>query len=253
MGEVYEYDKSAPNNNSAPPNGWPENQAYNTVNNCAREMMAADARDLADRNGTLLTTGTNQAYTITPNRSVSTLVDGLIFGFRCHFTNAGLPTTLDVGTGPVDVQMADGSDPVWVTNGVYQVIYNAQTQNFQMLSATAGESAAVTISVISGNYTFTIADLDGQAKYLVSGATSPANPITLTLPVALSSSAYYGKRLRILNPDKRDLQFNNNLSGVLYRSDSSATISSGGSGTGTGVAYTIVLYNGAGLLLNSLA
>ena len=254
MGEVYEYDKSAPGNNSAPPNGWPENQAYNTVNNCAREMMAADARDLADRNGTLLTTGTAQAYSLTPNRSIGGLEDGMIFGFRCHFTNAQLPTTLNVGgTGAVSVLMADGSDPLLVTNGVYQVVYNGQTQRFQMLSATGGENAALTISVVSSNYTFSVADIDGEA-IRIQATTSSANPLNVTLPVLFSNSQYEGKRLRILNPDNAYLQFVNNLSGSILRSDTSAgSIPSGGTGVGNDAAYTIILHNNAGLLLNSLA
>ena len=35
------YSKTAASNNSTPPNGWPEGQAPSTVNDCARQMMAA--------------------------------------------------------------------------------------------------------------------------------------------------------------------------------------------------------------------
>lgn len=35
------YSKTAASNNSSPPNGWPEGQAPSTVNDCARQMMAA--------------------------------------------------------------------------------------------------------------------------------------------------------------------------------------------------------------------
>lgn len=35
------YSTTAANNNSTPPNGWPEGQAPSTVNDCARQMMAS--------------------------------------------------------------------------------------------------------------------------------------------------------------------------------------------------------------------
>lgn len=41
MANVSTWSKTAASNNSTPPDGWPENQAPSTVNDCAREMMAA--------------------------------------------------------------------------------------------------------------------------------------------------------------------------------------------------------------------
>ncbi len=40
MAKVGSWNTTAANNNSAPPDGWPEGQAPSTVNDCAREMMA---------------------------------------------------------------------------------------------------------------------------------------------------------------------------------------------------------------------
>jgi len=37
---VRDYSTTPASNNAAPPNGWPEGQAANTVNDCARQMMA---------------------------------------------------------------------------------------------------------------------------------------------------------------------------------------------------------------------
>lgn len=37
---IRDYSTTPGNNNSAPPNGWPEGQAASTVNDCARQMMA---------------------------------------------------------------------------------------------------------------------------------------------------------------------------------------------------------------------
>lgn len=41
MSKVGKWSTTAGNNNAAVPDGWPENQLPSTVNNCAREMMAA--------------------------------------------------------------------------------------------------------------------------------------------------------------------------------------------------------------------
>ncbi len=40
MAAISTWSKTAADNNSSPPDGWPEGQAPSTVNNCAREMMA---------------------------------------------------------------------------------------------------------------------------------------------------------------------------------------------------------------------
>src|SRR5713226_3040487 len=40
MSKVGTWNTTAGNNNSAPPDGWPEGQPPSTVNDCAREMMA---------------------------------------------------------------------------------------------------------------------------------------------------------------------------------------------------------------------
>lgn len=41
MSKIGTWSTTAGNNNATPPNGWPEGQAPSTVNDCAREMMAA--------------------------------------------------------------------------------------------------------------------------------------------------------------------------------------------------------------------
>lgn len=44
---IRNYSTTPANNNSAPPNGWPEGQAASTVNDCARQMMA-EIRETAE-------------------------------------------------------------------------------------------------------------------------------------------------------------------------------------------------------------
>jgi len=44
MADIKAWSSTAADNNSAPPDGWPENQLPSTVNNCGRETMAAVRR-----------------------------------------------------------------------------------------------------------------------------------------------------------------------------------------------------------------
>lgn len=48
MAKVGTWSTTAGNNNATPPDGWPEGQAPSTVNDCAREMMAALRTHLND-------------------------------------------------------------------------------------------------------------------------------------------------------------------------------------------------------------
>jgi hypothetical protein len=45
MSAVTTWSLNASDNNSAPPNGWPEGQSAASVNNCARQMMADIVRE----------------------------------------------------------------------------------------------------------------------------------------------------------------------------------------------------------------
>jgi hypothetical protein len=64
MSDIKKWSTAAASNNASPPDGWPEGQAPSTVNNCARENMAATKRWYIDaqwtdfdHTPTFLTTG----------------------------------------------------------------------------------------------------------------------------------------------------------------------------------------------------
>jgi hypothetical protein len=96
-------------NNSAPPNGWPEGQAAASVNNCARQMMADLAREfqvnavkvLASVAGTNTITGS-----LTPD--LASYSPGMLVVFTPANNNTGA-TTLNIDSlGALDIQKADG-------------------------------------------------------------------------------------------------------------------------------------------------
>lgn len=190
MADVYEYDTVAANNNTAPPDGWPENMPYDDVNNCAREMQAADARDLQDRNGTLQATGTGGAYAVTLNRSsISAYFDGLIVGFRVVNGYSSGAITLNVnGIGAEPVILPSGDDPIFYTDSIYQVVWNDTLSSWQVISQVDIELVTSTISNESSDRDFASGDLNGPIIRAVQA-------VTLTIPSTLSVVA--GDRIRL--------------------------------------------------------
>lgn len=109
MSEINSWDTTAANNNSTSPDGWPENMPFAGVNNSGREMMAAIARWYADSNGTLTTGGSSDAYTLTPNRTISAYAAGQTFSFKASFANTGAATINVSSLGAKDIKDVDGN------------------------------------------------------------------------------------------------------------------------------------------------
>lgn len=110
MSEINEWNVVAANNNSAPPNGWPEQMNYSEVNNSAREGMSAHARHYADMNGTLNSTGSSSSYALASNRTLSGYASGLAFKFQANHGNTGAATLNVNGLGAKSIRRPDGSD-----------------------------------------------------------------------------------------------------------------------------------------------
>lgn len=104
------WSETAASNNAATPNGWPENQDPNTVNDCAREDRSAHKINFnhihgLDSAGALLSSGgTSTAYTVTYSTAPATLYTGFIFGFKVHATCGASPTVNVNALGAVDIQ-----------------------------------------------------------------------------------------------------------------------------------------------------
>ena len=137
MSEVKSWDTSAANNNSASPNGWPENMAPSGVNDSARENMAAIARLYADINGTLDTTGSANTYLLAPNVTYAAYARGDMFRIEINVTNTGASTLNVSSLGAKNILKANGDALLagdLVAGGVYDVVYDG-TQ-FRLLGGT---------------------------------------------------------------------------------------------------------------------
>ncbi len=142
-------------NNSAPPAGWPEGQAPSTVNDCARMMMGAIKRFWDRINGVAASTGSANAYVLTPTVALGAYVTGERFCFRANFANTGA-ATLNVSTlGTKSIFKQTGSGPAALDSGdiqntqVVDVVYDG-TQ-FQMTSPTSQPVIQGTGVTVTGN------------------------------------------------------------------------------------------------------
>lgn len=87
---------TAASNATDDPNiGWAEGQLPSTVNNSARGLMAAIARDKKDNDGSLTTAGSANAYTLTIHNTWTAYANGQKLSFKASFANTG-PATLNV-------------------------------------------------------------------------------------------------------------------------------------------------------------
>lgn len=109
MSAVTTWSLNASDNNSAPPNGWPEGQSAASVNNCARQMMADLVREfqvnavrvLASVAGTNTITGS-----LTPD--LGSYSAGMSVILTPANNNTGAVTLNIDSLGALDVQKANG-------------------------------------------------------------------------------------------------------------------------------------------------
>lgn len=146
MADLNSWNITAANNNSAPPNGWPENtMAYSDVNNTAREGMAVMARYYGDINGTLVAAGTANAVTVTLNSSAAAYFTGMYFACKISVDNTGAVTINVNGIGLQAVVNRNGSPMtagVLQAGGIYEFRYDGT--NFQLMGTVAGGSVSLT-------------------------------------------------------------------------------------------------------------
>ncbi len=92
MSDLSQWSTTAGDNNSASPDGFPEGMAPSGVNDSAREVMRALAALYADIDGTLISGGSSNAYTLTTNQTHAALADMCITAFRANHANTGAAT-----------------------------------------------------------------------------------------------------------------------------------------------------------------
>jgi len=152
MAEIKDLSTTDANNTGTAANaGFPENMAYSDVNNAARALEGMIARHFADSNGTLTTTGSSNAYLLTPNRTVAAYTAGDAYMIKASFTNTGA-VTIDVGSLGAKSIVKPSGDALAAgeitSGGIYAIIYDGT--NFQMAGADDPENLTLTSLTVTG-------------------------------------------------------------------------------------------------------
>jgi len=208
MSEIQSWSATAASNNSASPDGWPESMAPSGINNSARENMAALARWYKDSNGSLASGGSSNAYTLTPNRTISAYAAGIDFLFIANHANTGAATVNVSALGAKDIRDRDGaalaSGDIEIGT-VLHVVYDATNGYFRASNLIAGLGAgasnldSLTDVAISTATSGDLLTYNGSSWVNSSGgATSTSNPYSYsTLPGGMILQA--GKDTPIAN------------------------------------------------------
>ena len=133
MANVSSWSTTAGNNNSTPPDGWPEGMQRSSVNDSARENMAALAKWYKDTNGSLVTAGTSSAYTLTTNAADVALSDTSLLVFRAHVAPSASATLNRDSKGAKALKTVTGTAipaNLWATNQIIAVAYNSNDDSF---------------------------------------------------------------------------------------------------------------------------
>lgn len=152
------WSETAASNNSTPPDGWPEGQNPSTVNNCAREMMAALKADW-DRSGPTVTSGGSaNAQTLTYTRAVVALVRGQKYAFIAGFTNTGACTLAISGLTATAIRINNAAlkGGEIVAGSTYGVVYDGTAYQLLDGAPTPGiTQIGATLTPVAATATFT--------------------------------------------------------------------------------------------------
>lgn len=133
---------------------WAEGQPRASVNNSARSMMAAHAKDRNLRNGSIVTAGSANAQTFLSGLSYTAVPTGLRVLLKNGFSNTAA-MTLDLdGIGPVAVNNKVGVALIGgevVANGYSEYLYNGTNwillQDRQGITLLASSTASASTSI----------------------------------------------------------------------------------------------------------
>lgn len=131
------WSETAASNNASPPDGFPEGQTAASLNNSAREMMAAIKREWNRDHPTITAGGTADALTLTYTTAPAALVNGMRFQFMSASVNATTTPSLDInGLGAKTITEVDGSalsPGQLLADQIVTVVYNSATLEFRLV------------------------------------------------------------------------------------------------------------------------
>jgi hypothetical protein len=128
---------------------FPENMPFGDVNDSGRAIQGAMARWFMDWNGSIVASGSSNAYSITSNRTIGSLANNTLMWFRANHTNTGAATLNLNGLGAKDIVRATGSALTAgdITSGqIVGVYYNSTLDDWVLITPAVQGSASDTAS-----------------------------------------------------------------------------------------------------------
>jgi len=141
---------------------WPEGMAPSAVNNAGRADEGLLARWHKDINGSLVTTGSANAYVLAANRTISAYYDGLSFTFEANFAITGAATLNVDAVGAQSIVMPDQTTLVTgdiVSGQKCKVVYDLDNTNWILMSPPA--AVVTTQNFPAATITFPRGHIDG--------------------------------------------------------------------------------------------
>lgn len=162
MTDWTKYSTTAANNTAAPPDGFPEGQAANTVNNCLRDM-AAMIRGLGDQvAGSSIqwcgtAGGTKNALTLTPTPAITAYAAGQIYRFKTGSTQSDSTVTITVSGLTSPAAQSNGaafSSTIYLeASKWYEALYDGAAFQVRKFFTPDGFAGAFGGSTFGGNIT----------------------------------------------------------------------------------------------------
>lgn len=136
MAEISDLAVLDANNTGRFPNGMP----VTSINDAARALEGIIAREHKDTNGSIITGGTATAYTVTTNRSITSLSAGIVLIVRAGLANTGSATLALNGLTAKPLVRQNGGALVSgdiLQHQILHIVYNASTDKFHCLGILA--------------------------------------------------------------------------------------------------------------------
>lgn len=268
MAKIGTWSTTPASNNSTPPDGWPEGQAPSTVNDCAREMMAALRTALQDiqwfDHGFFPITVGSDAFTVTGDQSAFLkaggklkLYDGAATIYRSIATVSASATTLvtmKAGTG-VDASLSSFAVGI-ISNANGAIPARFSTSSIEVTALTAGSLAVTTLGVTTISATVAllantfISILTAQTATIVNLASNQIAAGTFT-----AGSGAIGGYLTIISSAPK-LELNKpGFAAYMWHinaGNNACLVRSDGAGGTVGSQLVAADFNGNLLLLNNL-
>lgn len=171
------WSQTASNNSTADTNiNWAEGQAPSSVNDSARAEMASMAKWRDDNNGTLTTSGTTTAYTVTSNQASTGNVDGYTVTVKFHATNDSSATLSSNSNTAANLQLVAGTNVVggeFLANSIHRFKYDSGSTAWVAQCANLVGSGAIGSFQIADNaVTYQKIQTPGASKLLANPSTS---------------------------------------------------------------------------------